>query len=75
MDLQQRAAIEAACRHLTSAYCQATSTAGKQDEWLNFSPKTQSGQHPKVSLKEHAALLDHLAREDQRGRKSIIHLH
>ena len=70
MDLQQRAAIEAACRHLTSAYCHFIDR-GEARRVVELFTEDAEWASPEGTVKGHAALLDHFgAREDQRGRKS-----
>ena len=70
MDLLQRAAIEAACRHLTSAYCHYIDR-GEARRVVGLFTEGAEWAAPDRVVKGHVALLDHFgAREDQRGRKS-----
>ena len=70
MDLQQRAAIEAACQHLTSSYCHFIDS-GEARRVVELFTEDAEWASPEGTVKGHAALLDHFgAREDQRGRKS-----
>ena len=70
MDLQQRAAIEAACRHLTSAYCHYIDR-GEARRVVALFTEDAEWAAPEGVVKGHVALLEHFgAREDQRGRKS-----
>ena len=70
MDLQQRAAIEAACQHLTSSYCHYIDR-GEARRVVALFTEDAEWASPEGTVKGNAALLDHFgAREDQRGRKS-----
>ena len=70
MDPQQRTAIEAACRHLTSSYCHYIDR-GEARRVVELFTEDAEWASPEGTVKGHGALLDHFgAREDQRGRKS-----